>query len=295
MNRNFSTRSHRILFIAMLGLLLAGGRLFAQPSFAIHKEGKGRPMIFIPGLECSGEVWKDAVKHFSNHYTCYTLTLPGFAGQPPISSDSILQTIVHQLAVWIRQEKIENPVIVGHSLGGWLALSFAVNYPELAGDLVIVSSAPFLPALSMGAGATADSTAKIGLIIKNAMKGLTPIQVRQSQHAMLASMMRDSVRIAEVSEMAALSDQPTQGEVMYELFSQDLRPMMGRVRSRILALADWSSYKAYGATREGVQASLQGQYKKAGHVTISMNDESKHFIMFDEPQWFYGQVDQFLR
>lgn len=250
-------------------------------------------MIFIPGLDCSGQVWKDAVRHFSRHFTCYTLTLPGFAGQPPIQSDSILRTIADQLAVYIREEHLDKPTIVGHSLGGWLALAFAIKYPDLAGDLVIVSSAPFLPALSMGPGITVDSATAIGLIIKKSMTGQNLAQVRQTSGYFLATMMRDSSRVAEVLEMAVRSDQPTQGEVMYELFSQDLRPMVGRINSRILALGDWAAYKQYGATRENVYALLREQYKNTDKLTIAINDSSKHFIMFDAPDWFYSQIDNF--
>jgi N-formylmaleamate deformylase len=264
------------------------------PSFSVQKTGTGKPMIFIPGLDCSGQVWKDAVRHFSQHFTCYTLTLPGFAGQPPIQSDSILQTIADQLAAYIREEHLDKPIIVGHSLGGWMALDFAIRYPDLPGDLVIVSSAPFLPALSMGPGITVDSAAAIGRIIKKSMAGQNPAQVRKSSAYYLSTLMRDSSRIAEVLEMTVQSDQPTQGEVMYELFSQDLRPKVGRIKSRILALADWAAYKQYGATRENVNINLHDQYRNVSRLTIAMNDSSRHFIMFDVPDWFYSQVDNFI-
>jgi N-formylmaleamate deformylase len=109
-------------------------------------------------------------------------------------------------------------------------------------------------------------------------------------------MISDSARIPAVIEMAVKSDQPTQGEVMYELFSEDLRPLMGRVHCKILVLGDWSAYKQYGASRESVQENLQSQYKlvSPGLVTIAINDVTKHFIMFDQPDWMYGQMDTFL-
>jgi N-formylmaleamate deformylase len=295
MSHLFYTFRLRLILVTTLGLFTGLSGLHAQtPSFSIHKEGSGKPMVFIPGLDCSGEVWKDAVQHFSKHFTCYTLTLPGFAGQPPIHSDSILATVVGELAAFIRKEKLERPIIIGHSLGGWLALDFAIHYPELTGDLVIVSSAPFLPALSMGKDITVDSAAAIGRKIKAGMASQTPAQVRQSAAYYLATLIRDSSRIAEVTEMEVKSDQPTQAEVMYELFSQDLRPVVGGIKTRVLALADWSAYKQYGATRENVYTNLQNQYKNVQHLTIAMNDSSRHFIMFDEPDWFYGQVDNFV-
>jgi len=45
-----------------------------------------------------------------------------------------------------------------------------------------------------------------------------------------------------------------------------------------------------------VQTGLQAQYRQIGQglLTIRINDLSKHFIMYDEPQWMYGQMDEFL-
>ena len=285
------------LAFALIGVM----PLRSQPhfSFAVTKSGHGSPLIFIPGLDCSGEVWKDAAIHFSDSHTCYTLTLPGFAGQPPISGDDILGVVVSQLADYIRVNHIQKPVIIGHSLGGWVALAFGAAHPDLAAGLVIVSSAPFLPALAMGSGISVDSAAGIGRQIKNAMTGQTPAQVAASQKMYLPTMIRDSARIAEVAAMAVASDQPTQGEVMYELFSRDLRSSLGQIRCPILALQDWSAYKPYGATAASVQANLEEQYRglstaDGASLTIAINDSSKHFIMYDEPQWFYDQVRAWL-
>jgi pimeloyl-ACP methyl ester carboxylesterase len=282
-------------------VLLGASQLNAQShfSFAVSKSGYGSPLIFIPGLDCSGGVWDDAVAHFSGEHTCYVLTLPGFAGQPPVTDSNILGAVVRQLADYIRENHIQRPVIIGHSLGGWVALALGVAHPDLVGGLVIVSSAPFLPALSMGADITVDSAARIGQLIKKGMSGQSPAQVAASQKMYLHMMIRDSVRIDEVTAMAARSDQPTQGEIMAELFGEDLRPSMGRIRCPILALADWSAYRTYGATAGSVRTNLTDQYKNLSKangatLTIAINDSSKHFIMYDEPQWFYEQVDHWL-
>jgi pimeloyl-ACP methyl ester carboxylesterase len=288
-----------ILLTGMTLFLLFGKSLPAQtiihnPSFAVEKTGAGRPMILIPGLFCSGRVWDETVEHFKDKYECYEITLPGFAGQPAIQSDSLLKTIAVQLANFIRRENIKKPIIVGHSLGGFIALEIGELYPELPGELVIVSSAPFIPALSMSPDITTDSTRKIGLLIKNGMKNMTALQIGQSEKYILPTMIRDSTKIALVADMAVKSDAFTQGESMYELFSTDLRVDMKNIYCPILVLGDWVSYKKYGATRENVLKNYTDQFILAKKVTIAINDSSHHFIMYDEPQWFYHQVENFL-
>lgn len=288
-----------IVLTGVVSFMLFSKMLVAQvtihdPSFAVTKSGSGRPMILIPGLFCSGKVWDETVNHFKDRYTCYEITLPGFAGQPPIQSDSILKIITGQLAHFIKENNLKSPVVVGHSLGGFVALQLASTYPDLIGDLVIVSSAPFLPALSMSADISIDSTRKIGTLIKNSMKNLTGAQIGQYQKFALASMIRDSTNISKVTTMAVNSDPKTQGEVMFELFSTDLRPDMKIIHCPVLALGDWVSYKKYGATHESVYKNYADQFSLVKNMTIAINDSSNHFIMYDEPQWFYQQVESFL-
>src|SRR5271170_4530082 len=94
------SKTHVMKVSILLAFALLGAsqlRSHSHFSFAVSKTGQGSPLIFIPGLDCSGEVWKDAVAHFSSGHTCYVLTLPGFAGQPPVSDSNILGAIVSQL------------------------------------------------------------------------------------------------------------------------------------------------------------------------------------------------------
>lgn len=305
MNLQKNSFLSRVLLPGIIGWALLTGQLFAPSasaqsvhpgySFAVEKSGEGRAMILIAGLYCSGKVWQETVSHFKTHYTCYQITLPGFAGQPPIGPDSLIRRLAIELAGFIEDHKIYKPIIVGHSLGGVIALQMAVLYPGLPGDLIVVSSAPFLPALFMPADLSMDSARKTGEMIKKSLENLTPAQIAQYQKFSLPTMMRDTAKISLVSEMAVQSDPATQGEMMYELFSIDLRPDMKKITCPILLLGDWSSYSKYGATRESTYKKYADEFSLAKNVTIHLNDSSRHFIMYDEPAWFYGQLDIFLQ
>jgi len=284
-----------VLLAGLAALTLLPAVSKAQYSFSVQKTGQGPALIFVPGLYCSGDVWKETVAHCKDRYTCYSLTLPGFAGQAPIHSDTLLTAISREIVRFVVENKLKKPLLVGHSLGGWVALQVAGMKGDLLGGVVCVSSGPFLPGLSMGNDVTLDSTRKVGATIKGYMVGQTPEQTRQSQKYILPTMIRDSVRINEVANMAIASDPATQGEVMYELFSIDLRPEMNKIHCPVLVLGDWVAYKSYGATRENVLEKYQQQFAKAAHVTIAISDTAKHFIMFDEPVWFFGQMDAWLK
>ncbi|NSL85781.1 alpha/beta hydrolase [Chitinophaga sp. Mgbs1] len=266
----------------------------SQYSFAVKKTGKGAPMIFIPGLYCGGAIWEETAAAFSDRYTCYMITLPGFDGQPPVVSDSLLMKVTRELAAFIRDEKLKQPVVIGHSTGGWLALNLGVSSPELTGDIICVSAAPFMAALSMGMDVSVDSCRQIGKRIQQYMAAQQPEQVKSGQQYILKTMIRDSVYIAKVMDMALRSDNRTQAQVMYELFSNDLRPALSAIRSRILVLGDWYGYRQFGSSRQRVNENLESQFRLARRTTIAISDSSLHFIMYDEPQWLRQQISQFL-
>ena len=104
--------------------------------------GEGRAIIMIPGLASSGTTWDATVKHLSAHYRCLELTLAGFVGVPAIPGP-LLTEARDQIAQYIRDNHLERPVIMGHSLGGSIALDLAAHYPDLVGPVIIVDSLPF--------------------------------------------------------------------------------------------------------------------------------------------------------
>src|ERR1700689_2258407 len=71
------------IVIAFVALVI---NVFGQNSsypFEVKISGKGsQSIIFIPGFACSGDVWNDTKALYEQHYTCYTLTMAGFAGVP---------------------------------------------------------------------------------------------------------------------------------------------------------------------------------------------------------------------
>src|ERR1017187_10229929 len=132
---------------AALGALIAAQAVAdttpKPPSFHVEITGHGRPMILIPGFASSGKTWDTTVAHYKDRYECHVLTLAGFAGEPRIEAP-FLETVRNDLAAYIREKKMDKPVIVGHSLGGVMALWLDEKQPDLVGPLVIVDSLPFL-------------------------------------------------------------------------------------------------------------------------------------------------------
>src|ERR1700693_2527820 len=102
--------------------------LLAQAPFQVKVTGQRQPVILVPGLSSSGETWDTTVEHYRDRFECHILTVAGFAGVPRVAA-AMLERVRHGIAEYIRQKHLDRPVIVGHSLGGFLALSVASRYP----------------------------------------------------------------------------------------------------------------------------------------------------------------------
>jgi pimeloyl-ACP methyl ester carboxylesterase len=260
-----------------------------RSSFAVKITGKGQPVILIPGLSSSGAVWDGTVEHLKDRYQCHVLTLAGFAGQPRIPAP-FLETVRNDLAAYIRDHKLGQPIIIGHSLGGFLALWLASHDPNLPGPLVIVDSLPFLPGGSMPA-ATLETARPIAEQIRAGMAVARPQFVTNSE-PWVRTMVTRPADFDRVMSWVKTTDPQAAGDAMFDLFSHDLRDNVARIKSPTLVLGTWIAYKDY-ATRDEVERRFRNQYTQLKNCKIIMAD-TRHFIMLDDPNWFYQQIDAFL-
>ncbi|RZK45018.1 MAG: alpha/beta hydrolase, partial [Hymenobacter sp.] len=130
----------------------------AHPTFVVKVVGKGRPVLLIPGLTCPGAVWDETVARYQQQYQCHVVSLAGFGGvapQQPVSAH-LLQDVRDQLLAYVKAQQLRKPVVVGHSLGGFVALWMAATDPAALGPLEIVDSLPFLTG-AQNPTATAES------------------------------------------------------------------------------------------------------------------------------------------
>jgi pimeloyl-ACP methyl ester carboxylesterase len=222
----------RIFSVPTIGLILAfmfAAKLSsAQTLFTVEVIGKGKPMILIHGLYCSGEVWNETVAHYKDKYECHVVTLAGFAGNAPALRENFLEGVKDDVIAYTKAKKLKKPIIMGHSMGGFLSLWASLSAPGLFEKVIVVDAAPYLAALQMP-GATPESAKPMATQMRDMTAKQTPEQTAQSQKMYLPTMITSPERIEQVAAMAVKSDSKTQGQVLYELFTTDLRPNVGTI------------------------------------------------------------------
>lgn len=264
----------------------------APRTFRVEVTGRGPAMILIPGLASAGAVWDETVAHYRDRYTCHVLTLAGFGGVPPSGADPLLATVRDELAAYIRAHDLGRPVVVGHSLGGFLALGLATSEPDLVGAVVVVDGLPFLPAAQMP-NATPERVRPQAEAMRAMMAEQTPAQFRQSQAAALRTMLTDSADVAHVLQTAARSDPATVARATYELMTTDLRADLARLEAPLLVIGTWAGYRPY-LERAQVQAIFAQQYDAAPPHRLVLAEEARHFVMYDDLPGLLAEMDAFL-
>jgi N-formylmaleamate deformylase len=266
----------------------------ATPSFKVEVVGNGKQsMILIPGLTCPGEVWEETVARYKTNYTCHVISLPGFAGQPAIETENFLQTMRDEVIAYIKENNLKKPIMVGHSLGGFLSLWISATEPDLVGANFIVDGLPFLSA-AQNPNATAENSKAMAEGMYKMMVNATPEQTKQSQQYFLPAMVTDQAKYDILSRWGIDSHAPTVAKAMYEMYVIDLRTEISKIKVPVTVLGAWIGYKNFGVTREAAEGMYQAQYAQLSNKTILMTDTAKHFIMYDDPEWFFAQLDQFL-
>ena len=261
------------------------------PSFHVEVAGKGRPMILIPGFASSGKTWDGTVAHYKDKYECHVLTLAGFAGEPRIQAP-MLETVRKDLAAYIREKKMHKPIIVGHSLGGVMALWLAEKEPDLVGPLVIVDALPFLPAI-MNPAATAESVKPQAEQMRKMFSGPPNEQSDKMAEMSIKSMVTKPSDYEMILGWSKQSDRIAMGDALYEMMTLDLRADLAKITAPTLVIGTWLGYKEY-ATRDQVEANFRKQYAALKSYDFVLSDKARHFVMLDDPDGFFQATGAFL-
>lgn len=102
--------------------------------------GQGEPLVVIHGGGGDARTWWDNITELSKKYTVYAPDLPGYGGSEPLDGMYYIPELSDFVEKFTAKLGLENFHLVGHSLGGGVALDYALKMPHRVRKLVLVSS-----------------------------------------------------------------------------------------------------------------------------------------------------------
>ena len=104
--------------------------------------GEGSPIIILHGLLGSSDNWQTVAKSFAERHTVFLIDQRNH-GRSAWSEEWDYDVMSNDLLEFIEQNKINEPILIGHSMGGKTVMNFAIKYkPELFSKLILVDIAP---------------------------------------------------------------------------------------------------------------------------------------------------------
>lgn len=270
-----------IAFIFLNQLLPAQLNTFGLKA---DKSGSGeKSIIFIPGLGCSSDVWNSTKRKLKKEYTCYVLTMPGFAGVKALPDPSF-KNFENLIAKFIQENHIQQPIIIGHSLGASLAMGLASDYPELVSKLIVVDAVPFL--LSLHDSTARPDPAECTAEITETMQ-LTGDEFYKTMKQSVWRLVSDTTAQKDVVDWAARSNRKTFAQLHCELTNTDLRDGLHHITCPSLILL-----QPYFLD---FQPEVEEQFKSLHEKKINYASSGLHFMMYDNFDWYMDQIFLFLR
>src|SRR5271165_7152023 len=113
--------------------------VFGQ-SIHYSEAGQGPTVILLHGLGANAGIWVANIGPLSAHYHVIALDQIGFGHSDKPLIDYKIATFVDFLYGFMQSQRIVKATLVGNSLGGWIALDFALQHPEMVEKLVLVDA-----------------------------------------------------------------------------------------------------------------------------------------------------------
>lgn len=255
----------------------------AGAAFQVQVVGKGKPILFFPGFGCTGDVFKEAVAKLSKQYECHVFTFAGFGNVPAIEKPW-LPKIKDEVIAYVHNRQLKQAVIVGHSLGGTLGLWLASSEKQLFKKVIAVDALPCTGALMVPNFKVEDMVYESPY--SKQMMQMDAVAFRAMASQQVNYMILNKQKHAQVLDWMLMADRSTFVYGYVDLLRLDLREDIAAIQIPVVVLA------ATHPNKTMIEKTYNEQFAKLQQKTILYADQSAHFVMYDQPEWFLTQLTE---
>jgi pimeloyl-ACP methyl ester carboxylesterase len=252
-----------------------------MPEIAHSSLGEGKPLILIHGFCETKELWEDFQATMSNSFQVICPDLPGFGESPlPRGGALNLDIVAEHLMKWWDNLGIKDPIVVGHSLGGYVALAMLAKAPEKIKAMGLFHSTAFSDdeAKKKARDKTVKFVENYGTapFVENFIPQLFPQDQHERQKDVINKLVQNGM------------DTPMETIVAYALAMRD-RP------DRVEVLKNFSGKKCFIAGEFDTAVSITASRKHQDLVDDYLElKQCGHMGMFEKPNETLVFLQQFV-
>lgn len=239
------------------------------------EKGKGSPMVFVHGWMDDHSVWDSQMEYFSKNHRVIAYDQRGHGRSDKPEKGYSIKTLSDDLNYITKTLNIEQFTLVGHSLGGMVAMVFALKHPEHVSKLVLVST-----------GAKTHTALRIMLSV---LIQALPYNIF-ADGSVNFKYYKPSKRIkAEAMEMALRTPKYAACESLKEFtINYDIRDRVSNIKVPTLIIVGEQDTSTPLYLSRYLRSEIEGS-------KLAIIKESKHMPMIERAAVVNGVIDGFLR
>jgi len=223
-------------------------------------------LVFIHGWGVSSKIFEPLFYYLKNNFNIHTLDLPGF-GKTPIEKAMTLKDYADFVYKFLEDNKIEKPIVIGHSFGGAVATKLALLYPDNISKLILVdASAIRRPRRKM-------------ILLEKIMPILKPIIVGKLKQIIIKLLKFDKTDYAQIKSRELK-------ETFKNVIKENLQPYLFEIKSPTLII--WGE-------KDKITPLADGQLiaKTIPGAKFAVIKNAGHFVFLEKPEEFVKLIKDF--
>jgi pimeloyl-ACP methyl ester carboxylesterase len=247
----------------------------------------GPDVILLPGLSTPGAVWDGLAADLAGRATVYVVSVKGFGDGDGTANAAggMLDGITADLASFVAERQLDDPALIGHSLGGTLALHAGIKTPDTYGRLMVVDALPFV-ALLFDPTATVDSARPQAEAMRD---HIAAAPAGEGADRAAQTYANDAAAQALIRGWMQAADPAVVAQALYEDMQVDLRPDLSRITLPVTLIVPIPDDAGPGFADR-----YQALYAEVANLKTVTVPQARHFVMLDQPVAMTQAVETFL-
>jgi pimeloyl-ACP methyl ester carboxylesterase len=270
----------------------------ASEEIAYVDKGSGvKTLLFIHGLSSNLEAWKKNIGQLQDKYRCIAVDLPGYGKSSRNSPSYSLSDYSQFIKDFIKKKELENVILVGHSMGGQIAVHSLLSSQDLFDKLILIAPAGIETFSSQEAVLMKSSYTAANVINSN------PEQITANYKMNFHSFPEDAhFMVQDRIEMQKTDDFPRYAEIVvnnvHAMLNEPVFDRLAEISIPVLMIYgknDLLIPNRFFHPNQNLDSIIEDAQENISNLRVEMIEEAGHFVNFEKAAEVNEEIDKFIK